>query len=123
YARGTTPEAQSTLHTGLMSDARLGNILNFAELQFILAECAVRGFIRQDAQDLYNKGVISSIEMWGQEVPEEYFENPKVAFATTDTDEDHLKKIHLQKYFAMLFTDFQQWYEYRRTKLLDLYPG
>lgn len=123
YARGTTPERQSTLHADLMSEARLGNIMNFAELQFILAECAVRGFISQDAQDLYNKGVASSIEMWGEEVPEEHFENPKVAFLDTDSDEERLKKIHLQKYFALLFTDFQQWYEYRRTKLLDLYPG
>lgn len=123
YPRGTTPEAQSTLNSGLMSDARLGNIMNFAELQFILSECAIRGYISQDAEDLYNRGVTSSIEMWGKEVPEEYFDNTKVGFLSTDSDEDLLKKIHLQKYFALLFTDFQQWYEYRRTKLLDLYPG
>src|SRR5690606_859929 len=93
YPRGTTPERQSTLHANLMSDARLGNIMNFAELQFILAECAIRGFISQDAQDLYHKGVVSSIEMWDEEVPEEYFDNSKVAFTDTDTDQDRLEKI------------------------------
>ena len=123
YPRGTTPETQSTLHAGLMSDARLGNILNYAELQFILAECAVRGFTSQDPAELYNRGIISSMEMWGRTISDEYFQNPRIGFDPDDTAEDLLQKIHVQKYFTLLFTDFQQWHEYRRTKALDLYPG
>jgi len=120
YSRGQVPEQQSTLLPALMSSPLLGNILNYAELQFILAECALRGFTNQDANTLYNNGVTASIEMWGESVPTGYFDNPKVGFLPTDSNTELLEKVHLQKYFALVFTDFQQWYEYRRTKLLDL---
>lgn len=123
YPRGQVPDPQSTLLPALMSEPLLGNIMNFAELQLILAECALRGFTEQDAEALYNAGVTSAIEMWGESVPATYFNNPLNGILPTDGNEEILKKIHLQKYFALMFTDFQQWYEYRRTKALDLIPG
>lgn len=123
YPRGQVPERQSTFAPALMSSPLLGNILNYAELQFILAECALREFIDQDLQTYYNNGVTASIEMWGQTVPVGHFSNPRVGILPEDNDTAVLKKIHLQKYFSLFFTDFQQWYEYRRTKALDLYTG
>lgn len=123
YRRGLVPEVQSTLHTGLMSHKNLGNIMNYAELQFIKAECVLRGFIVGDAQALYEEGVTSAMNMWGVNVPAGFFNIPRVGFLPADSDTEKLKKVHLQKYFALLFTDFQQWYEYRRTQALDLIPG
>ena len=37
------------------------------------------------------------------------FTNPKAAYAGT------LERIMLQKYYALYFNDYQQWFEYRRT--------
>jgi hypothetical protein len=123
YPRGLVPERQSTFHLSLKTSPKLGNILNYAELQFILAECALRGFTFGDSWQHYQDGVNSAMQIWDANVPVNYFSNERVGFFPTDTDETKLKKIHLQKYFALFFTDFQQWYEYRRTKALDLIPG
>lgn len=123
YNRGATPEPQSRPIVSLKTDARLGNILNYAELQFIVAECAVRSFVGLDAEAFYLKGISSSMDLWKATMPTDYLTNTKVAFQSTDTTMDKIKKIQLQRYYALFFTDFQQWYEYRRTKALDLYRG
>lgn len=119
YKEGSIPERGSTLHKNLMTDPRLGNIMNYAELKFILAECALRNYVNQDAETLYKDGIQASMSFWDQTIPDEYFDNPLIGFQATDDNTELLQKVHLQKYFSMLFTDFQQWYEYRRTGLLD----
>lgn len=123
YRKGTVPERQSTLQLSLKTEPLFGNILNYAELQFILAEAALRGYISGDANDYYQNGVTASIELWGSEIEEDYFDNEYVNLLASTDLETQLKKVHLQKYFSLMFTDFQQWYEYRRTGLLDLYTG
>jgi len=123
YRRGNVPEIQSTLQLALKSDAHMGNMMNYAELQFIIAECGIRGYANVDASAANLKGVNAAMEFWGTTAPATYLTNPKVAFSNTDPETEKLKKVHLQKYYAMMFTDFQQWYEYRRTQLLDLYKG
>ena len=42
-------------------------------------------------------------------MPEDYFANPAAAFNGT------LERVMLQKYLALYFNDYQQWFEYRRT--------
>jgi hypothetical protein len=123
YPQGSVPDRQSTLQLALKRSPLLGNILNYGELQFILAEAALRGYTDDDAQAHYENGVRASIELWGVSPDEDYFENPAVSYEEATTDEERLKKIQVQKYYAMLFTDFQQWFEYRRTRALDLYVG
>ncbi|WP_160068925.1 SusD/RagB family nutrient-binding outer membrane lipoprotein [Sphingobacterium bovisgrunnientis] len=124
YPRGQVPERLSTFHPSLMTSSRLGNILNYAELQFILAECALKGITYSgDAWQHYQNGVNSAMQIWGVELPATYLSNERVGFFPTDTNESKLKKIHLQKYYSLFFTDFQQWYEYRRTRALDLIQG
>ncbi|MGE8426509.1 MAG: SusD/RagB family nutrient-binding outer membrane lipoprotein [Sphingobacterium sp.] len=123
YQRGNVPEQQSTLLTSLKADSHMGNIMNYAELQFIIAECGMRGYAQVDAPGAYLKGVNAAMEYWGLTAPASYLSSAKVQLLPTDSDNAKLKKVHLQKYYAMLFTDFQQWYEYRRTQLLDLYKG
>jgi len=123
YPKGNVPELQSRFQLSLKGTAMLGVIMPYAELEFIIAELAEKGIIQKNAEEHYRKGVTASIEMWGKTIPSTYFDNDKVGFKTTDTQENRLKKIHLQKYFSLMFTDFQQWFEYRRTGLLDLYSG
>jgi hypothetical protein len=61
------------------------------------------------AKAAYEKGVKASIEQVGAVMPVDYFTNAKAAYNGT------LERIMLQKYFTLFFTDFQQWFEYRRT--------
>lgn len=88
-------------------------LLPYSEIEFIKAEVAQRGYI-SNAEEHYENGVIAAMEQLGAEVPEGYFENEAAAFDGT------LEKILLQKYYALYFVDYQQWFEYRRTGLPEL---
>lgn len=123
YPKGSIPEIQSRFQLTLKGPALLGIIMTYPELEFIIAELAEKGIVQKNVQEHYNNGVKSSISMWGKEITDTYFDNTKVGLMTTDSQAVRLKKIHLQKYFTLMFTDFQQWFEYRRTGMLDLYTG
>ena len=88
-------------------------ILTYAEVEFIKAELAQKGYIA-DANTHYINGVKAAIEQLGVTAASDYFTNPAVAYDGT------LEKIILQKYYALYFTDYQQWFEYRRTGLPKL---
>lgn len=88
-------------------------IMTYAEVEFIKAEMAQRGFT-SDAATHYNNGVQAAIEHLGANVPSGYFDDSDVAYNGT------LDRIMLQKYYALYFTDYQQWFEYRRTGLPEL---
>ena len=115
YPRGQVPERGSLYQATLMNEPLLGNIMNYSELQFILAEAALKGYIPGDAKTFYDKGVTNSLTFWGQEVPADYLANPSLDWNRATTNDDKMEKIHLQKYYTLFFTDFQQWFEYRRT--------
>ena len=88
--------------------------LTYAEVEFIKAEIAQRGYI-DNAEVHYKNGVAAAMEQLGiPEVPEGYFENPEVIY------NDTLERILLQKYYALYFTDYQQWFLYRRTGYPEL---
>lgn len=88
-------------------------ILTYAEVEFIKAELAQRGFIG-DAEVHYNNGINAAMQQLGATAPADYFTNPEVAYNGT------LERIMLQKYYALYFTDYQQWFEYRRTGFPEL---
>lgn len=86
-------------------------ILSYAEVEFIKAELALKGHIATSAEDHYKKGVKAAIEMWGGVMPATYFDAAAAKYDGT------LDRIMLQKYYALFFTDYQQWFEHRRTGL------
>ena len=86
-------------------------IMDYPEVEFIKAELAQKGIIQTDANTHYEAGVKASIERWGATLPADYFTNPLAAYDGT------LERILLQKYIALFFIDYQQWFEYRRTRL------
>ena len=88
-------------------------LLPYSEVEFIKAELAQRGFT-EGAQEHYNNGVQAAIEQLGAEFPENYFSNPVTAY------DGSLERIMLQKYYALYFVDYQQWFEYRRTGYPEL---
>ena len=123
YPVGQIPAPQSQYLATLKSEPLLGNIINYPELQFILAECALKGYIPGDAQTYYQAGATAAITMWGLTVPAGYFTDTAAAWDENDTTPRKLEKIILQKYYALFFTDFQSWIEYRRTEFPTLPKG
>ncbi|PIQ22291.1 MAG: SusD/RagB family nutrient-binding outer membrane lipoprotein [Cytophagales bacterium CG18_big_fil_WC_8_21_14_2_50_42_9] len=103
--------APSTFNIALVTAPMISVIMTYAEVEFIKAELAQRGIISADAETHYQNGVKAAIEQWGAVMPADYFDNPAAAYNGT------LEQIMLQKYLALFFNDYQQWFEYRRTGL------
>jgi hypothetical protein len=101
----------SSPNIALVTAPMIAVLMSYAEVEFIKAELAQKSIISADAQAHYEKGVKAAIEQWGAVVPAGYFLNPAAAY------DDSLERIILQKYLALYFTDYQQWFEYRRTGL------
>ncbi|HEY1200432.1 MAG TPA: SusD/RagB family nutrient-binding outer membrane lipoprotein [Niastella sp.] len=125
YSNGAAPEIMSTYLNSLKVDAHLGNIMNYAELQFILAEAAARGYITGTPKTYYDAGVQNAITFWGAAVPAGYMDKDDVKWIDGITPDEKIERILLQKYYTLFFTDFQSWSEFRRTghPVLPIGPG
>lgn len=126
YAPGTVGERKSyyystTSTSTLMTEPLAGMILNYAEVKFILAEAALKGWISSSAETHYNDAVLNSIKLWmpNWNVPiTTFLQNPNgndLQLSTATTFDQKMERIHLQKYYALYLADLQQWFEYRRT--------
>lgn len=104
----------SNLQQALVIEPMIVPILPYAEVEFIKAEVELKKGTAARSKTAYEKGVKSAIEQWGLTIPADYFSDPEAAFNGT------LDRIMLQKYYALFFVDFQQWFEYRRTGLPKL---
>ncbi len=112
YVGGT--EAQynytpSNKAVALVTAPMIAPIMTYGEIEFIRAELIQRGKLTGNAQTAYENAVKASMELWGATLPANYFSNAAAAYNGT------LERIMLQKYFALFFVDYQQWFEYRRT--------
>ncbi|MFY0256286.1 SusD/RagB family nutrient-binding outer membrane lipoprotein [Chitinophaga sp. 30R24] len=112
----------------LMNEPMAGMIMNYAELNFILAEAAVKGWITGSAQTYYENGAQASITQWLPQwsVPiKQFLSDADIQWDDTAAQDDKMELIHLQKYYALFLTDMQQWFEYRRTghPILPKGPG
>lgn len=124
----------------LQTDRNTGIIMNSAEVSFILAEAAAKGWISGSVESYYLKGMADAIIYW---MPT-YITGPTDAKfikyitdanlkwddtlpldGTTLGSKSQMEMIHIQKYYAMFLVDFQQWFEYRRTghPILPTGPG
>ena len=143
YAPGSEPVKRSfflsnTSAASLQTDAMTGILMNYAEVQFILAEAALKGWISGDPKTFYTNGALASITYWLPNwttiinpvtgLPGDI--NTHLAAADnqwleSETFEEKMEKIHLQKYYALFLVDMQQWFEYRRTGYpkLPIGPG
>ena len=101
-----------------MNDPLMGNIMNYSELQFILAEAAAKGWIAGDAATYYKNGVQAGITFWipTYAVPiDTYLTGADITWDNAAPLDEKMEMIHVQKYYSMFYTDFEQWFEYRRT--------
>jgi hypothetical protein len=123
YAPGANPVKKSyfysnTSATSLQTDALGGMIMNYAELKFILCEAAVKGWITSSAEQYYKDGVLNGIKLWlpNWAVPiDTYIASADIAWDNTETTDEKMQRLHLQKYYVLFLADLQQWFEYRRT--------
>jgi hypothetical protein len=125
YAPGNQQDRQSFYQPALKNEPLTGNILNYAELQFLLAEAALKGYINTSttAKAYYENGVTNAITFWGLTVPTGHLARPGVAWVDAETTAQKMEKIITQKYYTLFFTDFQSWFEYRRTGYPNLPIG
>ncbi len=95
---------------------QLGVMMPYAEVEFIKAELALKGFSTgKTAKAHYDAGIAASIAQWGATMPGGFLQQPGVAYDATATVEKQLEQIILQKYYAYFFVDYQAWFEKRRT--------
>ncbi|MBE7169154.1 MAG: SusD/RagB family nutrient-binding outer membrane lipoprotein [Williamsia sp.] len=133
YSPGSNPGKKSyfystTSTSTLMTEPLTGMIMNYAELKFILAEAAAKGWISGQAGTYYNDGALSSILLWLPNWPgsiNDFLVAADIQWNEQATLDAKMERIHLQKYYALFLTDLQQWFEYRRTghPMLPKEPG
>jgi len=122
--------------TTLQTDPNTGIIMNSAEVYFILAEAAAKGWIAGAPDTYYYKGMSEAISYW---LPT-YITGPTDSKFTkyvsdanltwnnslplnSSTGNSKMAMIHAQKYYALFLVDLQQWFEYRRTGYPELPKG
>lgn len=101
----------SNVNQALVTAPMIVPVMTYAEVELIKAEVEYNANNSAAAKAAYEKGVKAAIEQWGAVVPADYFANTNAAYNNT------LSRIMLQKYYALYFNDYQQWFEYRRTGL------
>ena len=112
YAVGSNSSYLDALKTA----PNLGIMMTYAELEFIKAELALKGYVTgATPAEHYKNGILASMKQWNVNPPAGYFDQPGVAYKTGGTTEEQLEQIMLQKYYAFIFVDYQSWFEKRRT--------
>ena len=90
-------------------------ILTYAEVSFILAEAAERGWISGSAAAYYQQGIRASMEQWGvtdDAAINAFLAQPAIAYQGGVAG---LKQIALQKWIALYTDGVEAWSEWRRT--------
>lgn len=90
-------------------------LMDYAEVEFNLAEAVERGFnVGGTAEDHYNKAITASIEFWGGSVSDAtaYLSQPTVNYSTANGD--WKEKIGVQAWIALYTRGFDAWTEWRK---------
>lgn len=93
-------------------------LMSYAEVLFLQAEAAERGWIPGDAADLYRQAITASMQDLGIDQAEidAYLAQPRVAYAG-------LPSIAFQKWIALFGNGVEAYAEWRRTGYPELQPG
>lgn len=102
-------------------------LMGYAELQFILAEASVRGWINSDAQSHYENGIRASFTFYNSYAEdyasyvdspsaEAYLLGPLVDWSTATSTAEKIKRIVMQKYLrSFLQGGWTPYFEHLRT--------
>jgi hypothetical protein len=122
-----TTNQVTTPRINMQTEPLTGQMLNYAEVQFMLAEAALKGWITGGDSLYYNKGVLGYMQMWlptsftaaaltsGGVTGGGFLGDADISYLPYLSFDEKMDLIHLQKYYALLWCDMQQWIEYRRT--------
>ncbi len=110
-------------------------IMDYAELQFILAEARERNFITVgDAAEYYENGIRASFSYYLDRINVGGWNEIAADLSSFDLDgymaqaavaygAQNLEKIALQKWIALFYTGFEAWSDWRRTGMPEIVPG
>lgn len=111
-----TVGSNSSYSDGLKTLPQLGVMMPYAEVEFIKAELALKGYATGALPEKhYENGITASLTQWGATLPAGFLKQPGVAYGASQSQEKQLEQIMLQKYYAYFFVDYQSWFEKRRT--------
>jgi hypothetical protein len=96
-------------------------IMDKEEVQFILAEAAVKGYITGNADTYYRTGIQYSMKRWGVDQAEidTYLAQPSVALPADNAGK--LERIATQKWIALFTNATETYLELRRTQMPDIF--
>jgi hypothetical protein len=99
-------------------------LMTYAEVQFLLAEAAERGWIAGPAATYYNAGIQASMDQWGvtdAAAITAYVTSPGIAYTPGTAGQT---QIAIQKWIALYGDGGQAWAEWRRTcQPANVVPG
>lgn len=95
-------------------------VMNADEVQFIIAEAAVKGLITADANEYYQKGITLAMKRWGisDDDISNYIAQPSVALPGDNAG--NLVKIAEQKWLGLFLVAVESYLDLRRTGLPDI---
>lgn len=99
-------------------------VMNAAEVFFLRAEAALAGLSGENAAQLYQAGIMTSLEQYNISGTDanDYMASP-AADLTTGTEEEKLENIIVQKYLALYHQGTEAWAEFRRTGYPRIWTG
>jgi hypothetical protein len=112
---GNSYPTLSTFSNQVLAPTLPGDLLDYAETEFLLAEAVERGFnVGGTAEQHYDNAVTASIEYWGGAAADAgtYLAQPTVAYSTAAGD--YKQKIGYQKWIALWNRGWDAWTEIRR---------
>lgn len=98
-------------------------ILNKDEVQFILAEAAVKGYITGNADNYYRAGITNSMKRWGVSDAAITTYLAQASIALPGDSPGKLAKIAEQKWIALFSVAAEAYLDLRRTKLPNIFSN
>ena len=91
--------------------------MNADEVQFIIAEAAVKGLLSADADQYYRKGITLSMKRWGllDDDINDYLAQSEIALPADE--QGKLEKIAEQKWLGLFLVAVEAYLDLRRTGL------
>ncbi len=121
-AAATPNSAVSQLSSLIYAADLPGIFMDYAQVEFMLAEAAARGWAVSGAQGHYDAGIGASIEFWttlngAPATPADitaYLAQPSVDYTNAASGATYKEKIGKQKWIALYNQGIQGWSEWRR---------
>ena len=116
------PGAFSRLGSRLQGGGAIAPIFTYAQLLFVKAEAAQRGFTTESAKELYEAGIKASWEYWNVSdatALSAYLADADIAYSAANG----LEKIITQKWAHQYLNGFESWTDWKRTGFPVLTPA